>query len=265
MFFKRKKLSEIEFAAKFLIALKKKIKGIEVILINDLEITTKYKGEQSMHFLNNAYSEYSRESKDLKNIINKYVDASAAMYTDRERTISIEQIVPIIKDKRFIAGLKELNPDFESRHIYEPYNSELYIFYAADTEYNIHYLQPNELTELGIKKDELRQIATTNLKNLLEIKRHGSDTLFMIIAGGTYEASVILMDIWDKETFPVNGNVVIGIPSRDMLLITGSQDSEGLHKLYDMVARTNEEGDHLVSEQFFELKDGKFELLTLNN
>jgi len=264
MFFKRKKLNENEFASKFVAALQKKAKGITVILINELEITLRHKGEGCKHFLDNAYSEYTRESNDLKNIINKYVDASVAMYTETERTVTVEQIVPVIKDKRFVAGLEDLNSDFESRHIYEPYNSELFIFYAADTEYNIHYLQPNELPELGIKKDELRQIATKNLKEILEIKRHGSETLFMLIAGGTYEASIILMDIWDKETFPVKGNIVIGLPSRDMLLITGSQDSEGLHKLYDMVARTNAEGDHLVSEQLFELKDGKFELLTLN-
>jgi hypothetical protein len=66
MFFKRKKLSENEFAAKFIITLQKKIKRIEVILINDLEIITKYKGGENKHFLDNAYSEYSRESKDLK-------------------------------------------------------------------------------------------------------------------------------------------------------------------------------------------------------
>ena len=70
------------------------------------------------------------------------------------------------------------------------------------------------------------------------------------------------MHICHKDSFPVKGNILIGLPSGDMLLITGSQDSEGLHKLYDMAARTNAEGDHLVSEELFELIDGKFELFT---
>lgn len=266
MFFRKRKLDETEFALKFINFLRKKVNGIDVVYKNGLEIATKYNGGEYRHFLDNAFSEYSRDPKDLKNIIQRYIESALSMYDETEQLFSIRQIVPIVKNKRFVESLKELNgTNFESRHVYEPYNGDLFIFYAADTEYNIEYLQQKHLQELGIVKDELRQIAIENLGNMLEIKKHDGDLMYMITAGGSYEASIILMNVWNKETFPVKGNIVVGIPTRDMLLITGSENSEGLHKLYDLIENANLNGDHLVSEKMFELVNGKFEILTLNN
>jgi uncharacterized protein YtpQ (UPF0354 family) len=259
MFFKKKKLNETEFANKFALALKKEIPEIETISINKLEITSSVDSNPYTHFLDNAYSEYLRDTKDLNAIITKYVLSSRSLYLP-DQPLNRERIFPVIKDIRFLNGLDDLPGDVISKHFYESYNSELFIFYAEDTEHTVNYLSREDIEEANISLDELRTIAIENFKNQISIEKHGENGYFMLVADGTYESSLILLNIWDKENFSVNGNIVIGIPARDLLLITGSQDSEGLHKLFDIVENISNTGDHLVSDKLFEYKDGKFEV-----
>jgi uncharacterized protein YtpQ (UPF0354 family) len=261
MFFKKKLLSETEFSTKFANQLTKKINGIKIISINNLEVICEFKEVSDYkHFLDNCYSEYLHDPKKIKEIIEKYVNSGITVYIPKEKIIA-ERIFPIIKDKRFIKGLKEINVDFEKSHIYEPYNEELFIFYAEDGENTIHYISRKELEEINFPIENLKEKATENLLKNLEMKRHGEDGYYMITAGGNYESSIILLNIWNHDNFSVNGDFVIGIPSRDILFVTGSKDSINLHRLYDSVKSINETGDHLVSDKIFEFKNGRFELL----
>ena len=80
----------------------------------------------------------------------------------------------------------------------------------------------------------------------------------MLIADGNYESSLILLDIWNEENFEVNGEILIGIPSRDVLIVTGKDDYENIERLCNTINEINESGDHLVSKKMFEYNNGKF-------
>ncbi|MFQ6602526.1 DUF1444 family protein [Flavobacterium sp. C3NV] len=260
MFFKKKPLKETEFAEKFAKQLLKKIKGLKITLINELEVRSEFNGGAHKHFLDNCYSEYIADTKSIKKTIEKYIVSIAEIYLPKE-FVKVERILPIIKDKRFVKSLEEINVDFRKSHIYEPYNDELFVFYAEDRENSIHYISKNDLEEINFPIEDLKEKSIENLLNSFEMKRHGENGYYMITIGGNYESSLILLDIWHRENFSVNGDFVIGIPARDILFITGSKDSENLHRLYDSIKKINETGDHLVSDKIFEFKNGKFEVL----
>lgn len=260
MFFKKKLLSETEFSTKFAKRLSKKVKGLKITLINELEIKSEFNGGKYQHFLNNAYSEYISDSKLIKEIIQKYLNGISEMFLPKE-LVKEDRILPIIKDKRFIKSLEEINPDFEENHIYEFYNDEIIIFYAEDRENSIHYISKEDLEEINFPIENLHEKAIQNLSDQLKMERHGEEGYYMITAGGNYESSLILLNIWNPDNFPVDGNFVIGIPARDILFVTGSKDSVNLHRLYDSIQKINETGDHLVSDKIFEFKNGKFEAL----
>jgi hypothetical protein len=58
---------------------------------------------------------------------------------------------------------------------------------------NISYLTPKELQELGLKREQLRELAVRNLKRLLpKIEFHGGNGVYMLTAGGDYEANCFL-------------------------------------------------------------------------
>ena len=254
-------LNETEFSTEFAKRLIDKIEGLKIYSIKGLEIQTEYENSNEYkHFLNNCYSEYLREPNEIEEILEKYLNASDSLYKPNT-TVNVSDILPVIKDERFIKSILEINPNFEKNHTYEKYNSELYIFYVEDTETNINYLTQEDFEKLNIEKSELKKIAIENLTNSIEIERHGENGYFMLLADGNYESSMILLDIWNKENFKVNGEIVVGIPSRDLLIITGKNDTENIKKLKQTINEINENGDHLVSEKLFEYKNGKFETL----
>ncbi|WP_396185802.1 DUF1444 family protein [Flavobacterium sp.] len=254
-------LNENEFSTEFAKRLTEKVEGLKIFSINGLEIQTEFENSNEYkHFLNNCYSEYLREPESIEEVFEKYLNSSDSLYKPNGK-INKSDILPVIKDERFIQSILEINPDFEKNHTYEKYNSELYIFYVEDTETNINYLTQEDFEKLNIEKSELKKIAVENLSNSIEIERHGENGYFMLLADGNYESSMILLDIWNEENFKVKGEIIVGIPSRDLLIITGKNDTENIAKLKQTINEINENGDHLVSKKMFEYKNGKFETI----
>ena len=252
-------LKESEFSKIFSQKLVQKVENLKILSIEKLYIKTKYNEDENQHFLENAYSEYKNEPTELDEIIQKYLNITDSLYSP-ETELKIENSLPVIKDYRYLDEVNQLRADSETQQLYEKYNDNLYIFYVEDTETCINYLNEDDLKFLNITFSELREIAIQNLKNF-EIEKHGENGYYMIIADGNYEASLILLDIWSQENFPVTGEIIIGIPARDLVLITGSEDFENIKRLKNTIQEINEEGNHIVSEKIFILQNGKFEIL----
>ena len=138
-------------------------------------------------------------------------------------------------------------------------NDELIVAYAEDTRHNINYISPEDLTKLGVSRSQLRTVATANLKKLIpkpEIKRGA--LLSMITAGGDYEASFLLFnDFWDSLA-KTNGEIVVAIPSRDLLVFTGSQNKQGLAKLREFATKFAKESAYAITDTLFVYRNGRF-------
>ncbi len=251
-------LTESEFSKEFANSLLQKVDGLKIFSIEGLEIQTEFEGSSEYrHFLNNCYSEYLRDPEDIEEIFIKYLNATNSIYRTSEN-IKLNDILPVIKDGRFLQSLITLSDNSEENNVFEKYNTELYIFYVEDTETNINYLKKEDIDNLNISLDELRDIAIENLLNSVEIEKHGEDGYYMLVVDGNYESSLILLDIWNQENFEVDGEIIIGIPARDLLIITGNNDAENIKKLRDTINDINETGDHLVSDKLFQYQDGIF-------
>ena len=103
----------------------------------------------------------NRKTEELEEIITRYVNTSNSLYFKSDENININDILPVIKDYRFVAHLKEINPDFEQHIIFEKYNEELFIFYVEDSETNISYLNKEDLATLNISFIDLKSKAIT--------------------------------------------------------------------------------------------------------
>ena len=258
--FKNTTLSEAEFSKKFATALQKKVLGLEIVSIHDLTIHTQFRQSKKYnHILSACYTEYLKNPTAISSIVEKSINGIREFY-DSKTSISIDRILPVLKDKRFLDHLESLHPGHEITHVYQKYNSELYIFYVEDKEDTITYLTQKHLQMLRLCPEYVKTKALENLKDVLVIERHGENGYYGIATDGNYESSLILLDIWNHDYFPVQGNFIIGIPSRRHLLITGDKDSENLHKMYDIVAEINLTDSYLVSDKLFEWKNGIFEV-----
>ena len=251
--------NKLNFTKEFFEELKLKVPGITLVNLKDLEIQTMFEDEEHTHFLDNAYNEYGGEEKYKKEVIERYVNSSVELYKPKP-SFSIDQVVPVIKPQRYINEILRLTDQQEISLLYEKYNSELFIFYARDLENSISYISKEDAINYRLKIDGLRKIAIDNLMSKVSIERNGSNGYYMLTTGGDYEASLLLeLSIWTKENFDVKGEIVIGVPSRDMLMITGSEDELGLEKLLNLIKEIYNSGSYVISDKMFILKDGIFE------
>ncbi len=118
------------------------------------------------------------------------------------------------------------------------------------------------LAGAGVDRADLRPLAVKNLKGLLPgVGLEGRDGLYMLSAGGEYEASLLLVeDLWRGEEIApkVKGEVVVAVPARDLLLVTGSLDEAGLGKLRALVQRVLAEGTSTLSGDLLVWRGGRF-------
>lgn len=212
--------------------------------------------------LANLYPSYRSNPDRLNELIRDYVakispprgSSTASVALDRTR------IIPVIKDRPWLdearGNVRKKNPDHPD-FAAEDFNKELVIVYALDDSKRMRFLTADELA--GIERDSLRTLALENLIRIMPKIQMGTDgTLAMMMAGGDYEASLLLLDnIWTDGQIKVKGDIVVAIPTRGMLLVTGSQDRAGLKRMREIVAK-NADGPYRLTTALFVYRNGRF-------
>jgi uncharacterized protein YtpQ (UPF0354 family) len=262
-------LGQRDFTRSYAERLQVALPAATVAVQGDLEVRwTPPSGSVHTSFLDNAWKEYAADPAALEQVMERMVGAAREIAEATGRVVDRRRVVPVIKDRGWLEerrrALRAGGAGDVSRvdEVSEDYNGALTIFYAEDRERGIAYLTADELARAGLKRAELRALAVRNLKGLLSaIELEGGNGLYMITAGGDYEASLILVDdLWTGESIApkVKGEVVIAVPARDLVLVTGSQDPAGLQKLRDLARKVMKEGTYTLTDQLFVWRGGKF-------
>lgn len=260
-------LTKEEFAKLYVDSLIKKHPTVKFELGPDLTITSKKDDHDYKHYIDNMFIAYQNEPDSINAIIDRYAVIVAEMFEDR-KPITIGNIIPVIKPIEYLDDVSNLVSDGKSFPLLtEKYNNQLIILFAQDTENSLRYLTEDDFKTLAITKDSLKSIALRNFDSLVpDIQRQGDAGLFMLTAGGNHEATLILLSsIWNKEDLPVDGDFIIAIPNRDMLLITGSKNKIGINKIKEIVADSYHTGNYQISELLFKWNGSKFLKYDYNN
>ncbi|WP_416864385.1 MAG: DUF1444 family protein [Imperialibacter sp.] len=249
-------MDEKQFTDLYKTELEKRFPDIEYEITDVLKITASNDGGKVQHYVDNAFREYISRPSDLYEIIGKYVDASGELYSPSEK-IDVNRIVPVIKDVGYLSHIMDLAKGDSAKIdlVYEYLNDELVILYSEDLETSVSIFNKEDFLATGIDFADLRQLSISNLQSVLPDmeKSEIEHDIFMVTAGGYYESSLLLLDgIWNKDNFPVDGNIVIAIPARDILLVTSSDDKEAMDKLEKMALSIVETADHYLLPTLFE-------------
>jgi uncharacterized protein YtpQ (UPF0354 family) len=253
-----------EFTKLYFDALLLLFSNVEFDVINDTTIEGRLNEKSVRIAVDNAYKEYLADPNSLDTVLNKYVAVANKSFAV-SAGININRIVPVIKPAKYLEDTrieaKKMGVTKNADSVFEKYNDQLIIAYAEDTGNDIKYLTPDDLKSLGIKPGSLRQLAIRNLDALLtSIKRKDGGGFYMIIAGGNYEASIVLLnDFLTKENFPVDGDIVVAIPNRDMLLITGSNNTAGISKIKALANNIFTTGNYKLSNYLYRWNGNIFE------
>jgi uncharacterized protein YtpQ (UPF0354 family) len=163
----------------------------------------------------------------------------------------------MIKDR---AWVEDIAPIFRKRGdepLFEAFNGELVIAYVEDNETRSRYLNTSD--DVGDRKS-LRALAISNLPRILPKVRMlpHEDAWATITAGGNYESSLLLFDeVWTSGQIKFDGDIVVAIPARDTLLVTGSNSRKGLEAVRAMAAKLAD-GPYRLTKTLFVFREGRF-------
>ena len=258
-------LDESAFTQRYAKAINIREDGVRADIKGLLEVEMTYSnGETSTAYLDNAYMNYRSSPGELDVIINAYINALTKSSSDVKSNIEKEHIFPVIKDRGYMEQITKLmnhSSKGELPFYYEKLNDVLYVLYAIDTPSSIKFMPKEDINALGVEEGELRNLSMSNLMNAnvsLQIQGDRS-TISMVVADGIYEASFLLYDdLWTKENFPVKGDIVVYVPSRDVLIVTGSEDTESLETVRGIVHNPESQWSHAVTDIGFVREKNKW-------
>jgi uncharacterized protein YtpQ (UPF0354 family) len=244
----------------------------QVTVAGNLQLETRSAaGEQITTDLHNAYETYLRAPERRDEVIRAYIGVlvESVTFGDAKTTLDRTRIVPVLKPQRWVDGARQAQSDAKGDNkpdtkvdpkpeiLTDPFNGELAIVYAEDRPQSLRYLMTTD--DVG-DRAQLRELALGNLQHMLpKIEmRQGADHIFLIEAGGNYEASLLLADgIWSSGQIKVDGDIVAAVPDRSALLVTGSRNRDGLARLRKMAAELAI-GPYALTPSLFVYRDGKF-------
>ncbi|WP_106399896.1 DUF1444 family protein [Actinocorallia populi] len=148
----------------------------------------------------------------------------------------------------------------------EPLSGDLYLTYgldhppSEDGRIRFEPVTPRMVRELGLEPGQLRARASGNLRVRrpdLALNWFPGVQAVTVTVGGDLEAGLLLDEPFlEKIAAEVDGELVVGVPARDVFTATGSRDEQGLAKLRWVADRVWARGDHLLSRHLLVRRDG---------
>ncbi len=202
-------------------------------------------GEESTFFLGNLWSEYSREPEARVEVVERYLES--VLGRDREEEVGVRDVVALVKNEDYVRQLGE-----DGGEVTDHLVGDLWVVYAVDRPQSIVSISVEQRERLALNKAAMRRVARVNLRRLLaRVERHGDGEWFLLTTQpetASYVSSLLLLEgIWEVLAAEVAGDLVVGVPSRDVVLVTGSRSAKGLVAVREQVEAIWKVGDHLVS------------------
>ena len=250
------------FTAQFARALQAAMPSAKVSIVRDLQLDVRRAdGTSATVSLANNYKDYVPDPKWFDAVIKAYAAALAKPVPAKlSAKVDHTRIVPVIKDRAWLAELQARfkRQDASQQPLFDELNSELVVVYAEDTDNKTRYLGFSEIT--GFEQGKLRALAVDNLMRLtprIEM-RQLAEGAFMITSHADYGASLILVDsIWSGSQIKVNGDVVVAVPAKDVILATGSRDRTNLKAMRGL-AQDFAKGSGGLIDTLFVYRKGRF-------
>ena len=257
-------MSGPEFIRLFADSLSRSIPRASIEITDDLQIDVTLDPSRQCHVdLTPAYRSYRSTPDQLHQIIRLYRKLAIANTSlpSSSDNFAIDNIIPLVKNRLQVNRLStgSMNSG-QSRVVSIPLNDELSIVFALNDSLALTYMTKTMFESLETSPEILRDFAVSNLTRILpKVQYHDLDGMLMLVADGNFEASLLLFDnLWDGESLPLKGEIVVAVPARDFLLATTSDNEQGLNEMREFVDGAEETFSHFVSDKLFVRRGGSW-------
>lgn len=169
---------------------------------------------------------------------------------ENRQNIDLNLVFPIIKGKNSNGTTSGLE------NIEEPLNIEfvdnLFIYFAVDKGDSFAYLNKTDLKDLGIQLEELKARAIDNLIqsfNKKGVSIEGDENMLMIKFDQNMESSLLLVEtLWTQVIAKLKENIIIAVPSRELLIITTESNKNAINQLREGAADLYSSGRYKLTQ-----------------
>ena len=217
-------------------------------------------------FLSNAFTEYKRlepaqRDEHIASIVRFVIESRRPAPTGEA---ALDLLLPVVRARAdMLAVCAMQDGEFAYARSSRPFCETMLVMLAIDTPAAIRMVTDEDLEQLGISFEEALGIAAGHLG---ERGSHSFGQLaegtFVTTCGDHYDASRILL----PELFtqlPLKGNPVAIVQARSAVLVTGSEDSEGLAMIASFAIEDFSENERAVALNPIELVDGQWRPFTI--
>lgn len=234
--------------------------------VDDYELTViTAENRQLIFSLGNAYATYRKNPGDLMKIARMHL-VSIAKPPAASNGLDRKRVIPVVKDREWLKDFEELQRRGGGKPqppLFDELNAALIIAYAEDMPTRMRYLMASEFDAIGVERTKLLELAKKNLLPIMgKILIYAGEGYAMVSAGGgDYDASLLLFsDIWSGDQIKVEGEIVVAIPARDKLFVTGSRNTTRLAQTREAATKIVKESPYPLTDKLFVHRGGKFEV-----
>lgn len=226
-------------------------------------------GKQQV-FLDNAWAALRSGREDLASLVRQRL-AVAERLEAASSPLEPTALVPLLKPQSYLdavrAQFQRLKPEGgELPLVHANWAEGLVLVYAEDQPAGMRMLTPKDGVALGA--DALRSLALDNLARLVRAQGGlrwqqqagtGEARVYRAALDRNYEASAALLP-GSLSGLALRGDPLVFLLSREVVLVTGSDDADGAALLRDVARRVFPQLPYAISEQPYRVHaDGRWE------
>jgi uncharacterized protein YtpQ (UPF0354 family) len=153
-------------------------------------------------------------------------------------------------------------PD-KSGVISDEFLNGLAVVYSFGPPYGDRLLTTTDLARLRVTHRDIFRLAAGNLRAALDDAAvHGRLPALMLSFAGLESSALLDADFWERLRDTVPGELVVGVPARDVVVITGTGAPQGLARARRAVDRVFfAGGPHLLSRDLLVWRRRAWEVL----
>lgn len=258
-------INEAQFTSQFAEYVSRNFEGYTVSIAGNLEIKAiDQEGNEIQVNLSNAYRSYVASGETPDNVIRQYAKNLVRLPSS---DVDVGKLRPVIRDREYIenaTALKGGSPDYMITVKY--LTPDLGLFFAFDAVDSLRFVNNGERKKLGLNDEELLARAIENLDRGIEQPEIAvSGPIGIALGDSPYLTSLILSEkFWREQPVRFSGDPVVFLVSRELLVITGSEETEAVARLSELATEWIAEAAYPISVKPIVRKNGAWSEFTVS-
>jgi len=154
------------------------------------------------------------------------------------------------------------SPSLDPSVVREEYCADLTLVYSLGPSFGRRVVTHADLDQMDLSPRVLRRTAFEHLEALAgdRAQFHGQPPSLMLSFDGLESSLLLATEFWNRLQGVLPGELVVGVPARDVAIVTGSQSPQGLEKVRRCVDRVFFAGDeNLLTRTLLVRRGGTWE------